>query len=72
MKNHSPLKNKRYLVPVVYVLLVGLGIPWYMPAELTTMIFGFPLWACISLFTVVIAAVFTAWLYLVEFTDDEP
>ena len=36
------------------------------------MIFGFPLWACISLFAVFIAAAFTVWLYLVEFRDDEP
>ena len=72
MKNPSPMRNKRYLVPVVYMLLAGLGIPWYMPPDLTMMIFGFPLWACISLIVVSIAAVFTAWLYLVEFRDDEP
>ena len=72
MKYRSPLQNKRYLIPVVYILLVGLGIPWYMPPEITTLIYGFPLWACISLLSVFIGAAFTAWLYLVEFRDDEP
>ena len=72
MKNRSPLQNKRYLIPVVYLLLVALGIPWYLPPGLTILLFGFPLWALISLVVAFIIALFTAWLYLVEFTDDEP
>ena len=72
LKNRSPLQNKRYLIPAVYILLVSLGIPWYLPPDLTTLLFGFPLWACISLVVAFIIALFTAWLYLAEFTDDEP
>ena len=72
LKNRSPLQNKRYLIPVVYILLVALGIPWYLPPDLTILAFGFPLWALISLSVAFIIALFTAWLYLVEFTDDEP
>ncbi len=72
MKNPSPLQNKRYLIPVVYLLLVALGIPWYLPPDLTIVLFGFPLWAFISLIVAFIIALFTAWLYLFEFTDDEP
>ena len=72
LKNRSPLQNKRYLIPVVYILLVSLGIPWYLPPGLTILLFGFPLWAFISLVVAFIIALFTAWLYLVEFTDDEP
>ena len=71
MKNRSPLQNKRYLVPVVYILLVSVGIPWYLPPGLTILLFGFPLWALISLVVAFIIALFTAWLYLVEFSDDE-
>lgn len=66
------MQNKRYLIPVVYLLLVALGIPWYLPPDLTILLFGFPLWALISLVVAFIIALFTAWLYLFEFTDDEP
>lgn len=72
IEKSSPLQNKRFLIPVVYILFLVLGIPWYLPPELTTLILGFPLWVCVSLLVVVIASVFTAWLYLVEFADDEP
>lgn len=53
------------------MLLVGLGIPWYLPPGLTILLFGFPLWAFVSLVVAFVIALFTAWLYLVEFTDDE-
>lgn len=72
LKNRSPLQNKRYLIPVVYVLLLTVGFPWYLPPDLTVLVFGFPLWVFISLLVAFIGAGFTAWLYLVEFTEDDP
>jgi len=65
------LQNKRYLIPAVYILLTLFGIPWYLPPELTTMIFGFPLWVVISLLVVFAGAMFTAWLYLSGFPEDD-
>ena len=66
------MRNNQYLIIFVYLLLIALGIPWYLPAGLTTLVFGFPLWAVISLLVVFIGALFTAWLYLFVFTDDDP
>ena len=66
------MQNNQYLIIAVYLLLIALGIPWYLPPDLTTLVFGFPLWAFISLLVVFIGALFTAWLYLFVFTDDDP
>ena len=72
MKIRSRLQNNKFLVTGAYLLLIALGIPWYLPPDLTTLVFGFPLWAFISLLVVFISALFTAWLYLFVFTDDDP
>ena len=72
MKIRSLLQNNKSLVIAVYLLLIALGIPWYLPRDIATLVFGFPLWAFISLLVVFISALFTAWLYLFVFTDDDP
>ena len=54
------------------MLLLAVGFPWYLPSGLTVLVFGFPLWVFISLLVAFIGAGFTAWLYLVEFTEDDP
>ncbi|MYH69300.1 MAG: hypothetical protein F4147_04080 [Gammaproteobacteria bacterium] len=64
MKKTEPTQTGRYLVPAVYILLVVLGIPWYLPANCMIMVLGFPLWVFISLLVAFIGTLFTAWLYL--------
>ena len=63
MKKTEPVTG-RYLVPAVYILLVVVGIPWYLPANSMVIVLGFPLWAFISLLVAFIGTLFTAWLYL--------
>ena len=64
MNKPEPVRSDRYLIPAVYILLLFLGIPWYFPADSTTLILGFPFWAFVSLCVAFIGTCFTAWLYL--------
>ena len=45
---------------LVYAVLLTIGIPWYWPADDTTMIFGMPAWVVSAIVVSVIASIYTA------------
>jgi hypothetical protein len=48
---------------LVYLLLYGLAIPWYWPEGYRgPLVAGFPLWAAVSLGSVVVLACWTAFV----------
>ena len=49
---------------VVYLVLLALLIPWYWPENDASQLFGFPLWALVSLGVLFATSLFTAWLCL--------
>ncbi|NKB69104.1 MAG: hypothetical protein GKR89_18705 [Candidatus Latescibacteria bacterium] len=56
----------------VYLLLVGLTIPWYWPAGFRgPLIAGFPLWVFVSLSGVLVLAGWTAWVIFHFWRMDE-
>lgn len=57
---------------VVYLLLFGAAIPWYLPASAaTTTLFGLPLWVTLSLTCTLAIAVFTVFVIARYWGDDE-
>jgi len=54
----------RRWVAFVYAVLLALVVPWYWPAGDSRHLFGFPLWAIVTLAAVFAASVFTAWVNL--------
>lgn len=62
---HTPFVFRRgFLVPLLYLLLLVLAVPWYWPADETRLIFGFPIWVLTAILIGFIAACLTAWLLL--------
>ncbi len=51
---------------IVYLILFGIGVPWYWPADSERMLFGFPLWVVVSVLASLGLSCFTAWLMLSE------
>ena len=51
---------------VPYVIMAGMGIPWYWPGEpeALTLVWGLPLWVWTSLGAAFLASFYTAWLLL--------
>jgi len=63
---------RRWPVWIAYAVLFAVAIPWYWPAEETTIVVGLPLWAAVSLGTSAIISCFTAWLLIKCWpTDDQ-
>ncbi|MCH8263997.1 MAG: hypothetical protein IIC10_01260 [Proteobacteria bacterium] len=60
----SPSQKSRAWIVVVYLVLLTLLIPWYWPENDSLQLFGFPLWALVSLAVLFAASLFTAWLCL--------
>ncbi len=57
---------------LVYALLYAVAIPWYWPANFHgPLVGGFPLWVAVSLASVVLLAVWTAWVILRYWKDEE-
>ncbi len=57
---------------VVYLLLFGAAIPWYLPAwAATTTLLGLPLWVTLSLGFMLALAVFTVFVIARHWSDDE-
>lgn len=44
---------------LVYLILFGLSVPWYLPAGPLRLWFGLPHWVVLSLLSMVAVAVFT-------------
>jgi hypothetical protein len=49
--------------------LLMLVVPWYWPVGDATLVFGFPVWALVTLGAVFVTSAFTAWVYLVQSDD---
>ena len=45
---------------LTYLLLLGAAIPWYWPADINLIYFGFPLWALVSLLAGLLVSILTA------------
>ena len=59
----APALNRIGWIWVVYAVLFGLSIPWYLPADAPPRIWlGLPHWVVLSLAAVAGAAVFTAYV----------
>ena len=56
----------------VYLLLLFLSIPWYLPSSVAQqVVWGFPLWACVALACYVVAAFFSLYAIEVAWREDE-
>ncbi len=64
--SHKPAPKPRAWILGVYLVLFALVIPWYWPAGDSRHVFGFPLWALVTLAAVFLTSVFTAWVYLTQ------
>jgi hypothetical protein len=60
----SPSQKSHAWIVVVYLVLLALLIPWYWPQNDASLLFGFPLWALVSLGVLFVTSLFTAWLCL--------
>ena len=65
----SPSQSKHAWIIAVYLFLLALLIPWYWPEDDMRLLYGFHLWAIVSLGVLFIIAALTSWLCL---NDDEP
>jgi len=64
--SHPPGPKRRAWILLAYLALFALVIPWYWPADDTRHVFGFPLWALVTLAAVFLTSAFTAWVYLTQ------
>jgi hypothetical protein len=47
----------------VYLILYAIAIPWYWPKDYQgPLVAGFPLWVAVTLISVLVLALFTAWV----------
>jgi len=49
---------------ITYLILLGIGIPWYWPEENILKIFGMPAWVTIAIVVSVLVSILTAYLLL--------
>ena len=54
----------RWWVGTVYLALLACAIPWYWPADDTTLVFGLPAWVAMAIAVSTLASIFTAWVLL--------
>jgi hypothetical protein len=72
MKNSSSSDQKsRAGVVAAYLVLLALLIPWYWPEDDVRQVFGFPVWAVVSLGVLFIISALTSWLCLRSEEPDE-
>jgi polyferredoxin len=72
MRNPSSPSHKRHAwIIAVYLVLLALLIPWYWPEDDVRQVFGFPVWAVVSLGVLFIISAFTSWLCLHSEEPDE-
>ena len=74
MPEPSPRHRPVFLRPVVwiiYALLFGIAIPWYWSDDGVSVLFGMPLWAAVSVGTTAIISIYTAWLLIQFWPDDD-
>ena len=55
-----------YKLILTYLLLLILIVPWYWPADINVVYFGFPLWAIISLTAGLLVSILTAVILIIH------
>lgn len=56
------MKHTRRWLPLVFVPLLALGIPWYWPASDRTLVLGVPAWVAAAVGASLAASILTALL----------
>ena len=54
---------------LTYLLLLAAVIPWYWPADVNLIYFGFPLWALVSLAAGLAVSILTAFVLMAHRPD---
>lgn len=49
-----------FVIPLVYLCLLALAIPWYWPANNHNLLFGLPLWVVIAVIVSIATSCLTA------------
>ena len=60
-----------YWISIIYIALLAVGIPWYWPANDTTVWFGVPAWVVIAIIVGALTSFFTLWLLLRPWPDED-
>tara|TARA_B100000586_G_C20077539_1_gene413788 strand:- start:1001 stop:1198 length:198 start_codon:yes stop_codon:yes gene_type:complete len=63
--------NKNSFYILLYVLLVGFGIPWYWPEDSKILLLGAPIWVVIAILCSLLASILTAFILIKSMNDDE-
>ena len=50
------------LSPIVFLILLALGIPWFWPVDNSVLIFGLPSWVVSAIVVSILCSIFTAYL----------
>ena len=61
MKN-TQSKYVKWLIGLIYIVLLAVGVPWYWSSDDKTIWFGFPAWAMVAIIVSFILSCLTAWL----------
>ena len=61
MKN-TQSKYVKWLIGLIYIVLLAVGVPWYWRSDDKTIWFGFPAWAMVAIIVSFILSCLTAWL----------
>lgn len=69
-RGRDPLRLRRY-APLVYLLLLAAGVPWYWPPGTPTLVLGVPVWVLVAVLFSALASVFTAWLLAAPWPGEE-
>lgn len=60
------------LSPIVFLILLALGIPWFWPTGSSVLIFGLPAWVISAIVVSIMCSVFTAFLLRKPWTHEKP
>ncbi|HHZ93543.1 TPA: hypothetical protein EYN98_30440 [Candidatus Poribacteria bacterium] len=61
MKN-TENKYGKWLIWLIYIVLLAVGVPWYWDSGDKTIWFGFPAWVMVAIIVSLILSCLTAWL----------
>ena len=59
------------LGPIVFLILLALGIPWFWPSGNSVLIYGLPAWVVSAIVVSVLCSAFTAYLLRKPWTHEK-